>query len=42
MKSDQKKPSPTYINGFQCAVLTVSDRCSRGETHILPPKGGSM
>ena len=31
MKSDQKKPSPTYINGFKCAVLTVSDRCSRGE-----------
>ncbi len=31
MKSDQKKPSPTYINEFKFAVLTVSDRCSRGE-----------
>lgn len=31
MKSDRNKPSPTNTNGFTFAVLTVSDRCARGE-----------
>ncbi len=32
MRNGQKKPSPEYIDGFTFAVLTVSDRCSRGES----------
>lgn len=32
MRNNQNKRSPEQIDGFNFAVLTISDRCSRGES----------